>query len=132
LTSVDDAASLKAAREDVLHTRPCNINLWKDVPCAGSFFRNVDPTSKAGHRQSAGWFLDQAGCKTLNVNGAHAYSKHANIITRDDGAKAQAVYDLTSQMIRMVKEKFGITLVREVRLLGEFDHAPESKPTDFW
>ncbi|MFH0753061.1 MAG: UDP-N-acetylmuramate dehydrogenase [Candidatus Omnitrophota bacterium] len=132
LNPIKDTASLQAERTEILKTRPCNINLWKDVPCAGSFFRNVDPTSKAGQRQSAGWFLDHAGCKTLNINGAHAYTQHANIITRDEGTTAQSVYDLTTEMINMVKDKFKITLVREVRLLGKFENAPECKIDNYW
>ncbi len=132
LKPVNDASRLKSTRQEVLSTRPCNINLWKDTPCAGSFFRNVEPTSQAGQRQSAGWFLENAGCKNLNVNGAHAYTKHANIITRDDEATAQSVYDLTAEMIKMVKEKFGITLIREVRFLGKFDNALECKADNYW
>ncbi len=132
LNHINDTTSLKAAREEVLRTRPCNINLWRDIPCAGSFFRNVDPTSKAGQRQSAGWFLDNAGCKDLNLNGAHAYTKHANIITRDDGATAQAVYDLTIKMIDMVKDKYGIVLIREVRLLGKFNNAAGCNAENYW
>ena len=28
---------------------------WQTMPCAGSIFRNIDPTSAAERRQAAGW-----------------------------------------------------------------------------
>ncbi|MBF0569357.1 MAG: UDP-N-acetylmuramate dehydrogenase [Candidatus Omnitrophica bacterium] len=105
---------------------------WKEHPSAGSFFRNVSATSKAGQREAAGWYLDQAGAKQLRVGGAHTLEQHANIITRDDGATAQDVYDLTLKMAAAVKEKFGIELVREARMLGKFDNAPGCDPRGFW
>ena len=51
-------------------------------PCAGSFFRNIEPTSKAERRQASGWFLEEAGGKNLKVGGAYIFEKHANIIIK--------------------------------------------------
>ncbi|NTV29966.1 MAG: UDP-N-acetylmuramate dehydrogenase [Candidatus Omnitrophica bacterium] len=137
------SATIKLPRngniEQMKNNRAANLAMrvgkhgrWQDTPCAGSFFRNVEPTSKAGPRQSAGWFLEQAGCKDMNLNGAHSYHNHANIITRDVGAKAQDVYDLTCAMACAVKAKFGLELVREVRLLGPFENAPACDPQGYW
>jgi UDP-N-acetylmuramate dehydrogenase len=132
LTPGGNTEVMAKKREATIRTRENKHGRWQETPCAGSFFRNVEPTSKAGPRQSAGWFLEQAGCKALNVNGAHSYKNHANIIIRDDGAKAQDVYDLTLKMSSMVKEKFGLELVREVRLLGRFGHTPECPSEGYW
>jgi UDP-N-acetylenolpyruvoylglucosamine reductase len=49
-----------------------------------------------------------------------------------DGATAQDVYELTRQMAAAVKEKFGLVLVREVRLLGRFDHADGLNENGYW
>jgi hypothetical protein len=35
-------------------------------------------------------------------------------------------------MAGMVKEKFGIELTREVRLLGEFQNAPSCNTKNYW
>lgn len=93
---------------------------WTRIPTAGSFFKNIEPTSKAERRQAAGWFLEQAGAKALQVGGARPYEKHANIIIAERGCKAADVFALSLQMAAAVKERFGIVLEREVRLLGEF------------
>ncbi len=132
LTPSPNMASLHAKRDEIIATRKFKLDFWKEHPCAGSFFRNVEPTSKAGPRKSAGWFLEEAGAKNLSLNGAHTYAKHANIIMRENGSKSQAVYDLTVKMASLVKEKFGIELIREVRLLGKFDNAAECKAEDYW
>jgi UDP-N-acetylmuramate dehydrogenase len=125
-----DKNSMQARRKEIIQTRESKHGRWEDTPCAGSFFRNVEPTSKAGPRQSAGWFIEQCGANTLNINGAHSYVKHANIITRDTGAAAKDVYDLTLAIAQRVKESFGISLIREVRVLGMM--GPEGNPTGYW
>lgn len=100
-------------------------------PCAGSFFRNIEPTSKAGKRQATGWFLEEAGGKDLRHGGAAIFSKHANIIIKTDGCLAQDVFELSKAMQRIVKEKFDLDLVREVRFVGRFKGMPEGSP-DIW
>lgn len=127
----DQEAMLKE-RTEILATRKKKHGTWQDNPSAGSFFRNVEPSSKAGQRQAAGWFLEEAGAKAIRVGKAHPYQNHANIVTRDEGATAQEVYELTRRMAAAVKEKFGLELVREVRLLGDFDQAPEQTGNGYW
>lgn len=105
---------------------------WKTSPCAGSFFKNVFPSSHVEQRQAAGWFLEQAGAKEMRVGHAHAYKDHANIVTCDPDATADDVYELTLKMASAVKEKFGFDLVREVRLLGKFKNSPNANPQGFW
>ena len=90
------------------------------MPCAGSVFRNIEPTSAAERRQAAGWFLEEAGAKDFQVGGAHLFEKHANIIIADPGASARDVFELTEKMIAAVQEKFDFKLEREIKLLGDF------------
>ncbi len=101
-------------------------------PCAGSFFRNIEPTSKAERRQASGWFLEEAGGKNFKVRGAYIFDKHANIIVKGPDAKAQDVYDLHLQMIEAVKSKFGLQLVREVRFAGKFNNTLQADQEKFW
>lgn len=129
LASGDKNAMLKQ-RADIIREREQKHGRWQDSPCAGSFFRNVEPTSKAERRQAAGWFIEQSGGKELRIGGAHSYAHHANIITRDDGASALDVLKLTETIKQLVRSKTGIELVREVRLLGMFGE--QGNAAGFW
>lgn len=130
--SAADAADLQKERAGILKTRASkHPDLSKD-PCAGSFFRNIEPTSKAGRRQAAGWFLDQAGGKALSYGGAKIYAKHANIIVKGPDCTAQDVYELSRLMEQCVKEHFQLDLVREVRFVGDFAGAPASRNALIW
>ncbi len=113
-------ANLAKERAEILAIRHEKHPDLKTFPCAGSFFRNVEPTSSAGRRQAAGWFLEQAGGKDLRAGGAGIFPKHANIIVKGENCTAQDVHELHLQMKRIVKERFDLDLVREVRFVGEF------------
>ena len=127
-----DPLSMKTSHDNIIATRQEKHGSWQVTPSAGSFFRNVLPSSKATRRESAGWFLEQAGAKTIQVGKAHCFEKHANIITHDEGATAQDVYALTQQMAALVKEKFQIELIREVRLLGNFTPTNPLDQKGYW
>lgn len=127
-----DPVALAQERAEILKKRSEKHPNLKTHPCAGSFFRNVEPTSKAGHRQAAGWFLEEAGGKNLHVGGAQIFDKHANIIVKGPNCKAQDVYDISQKMIGIVKEKFGFELVREVRFVGKFKTTGACNTEGFW
>ena len=113
---------LRIERQRLLDLRRSKHPDLTEDCCAGSFFRNIEPTSKADRRQAAGYFLEQAGAKEMSVGGAGLYHKHANIIIKSDqDCKAQDVYDLSKNMQKAVKDMFDIDLRREVRLIGYFD-----------
>lgn len=116
-----DPALLIQRRTEILSLRRSRHPDWRTTGTAGSFFKNVEPTSAAGRRQSAGWFLEQAGALNLRVGGAHTYPTHANIVVADPGARARDVLELSRQMAAAVRERFGIELRREVQLVGFAD-----------
>jgi UDP-N-acetylmuramate dehydrogenase len=116
-----DPIALAQERAEILKMREEKHPNLITHPCAGSFFRNIEPTSKAERRQATGWFLEQAGGKNLKVGGAEIYEKHANIIIKGPNCKAQDVHDLQLKMIDLVKNHFNIELNREVRFVGSFE-----------
>jgi len=124
--------ALREERVDILRERAERHPDLRVQPCNGSFFRNIEPTSAAGQRQAAGWFLERAGAKGMRVGGAKVFERHANIIVREPGCTAQDVYDLAQRMRAAVKAKFNIDLVREVRLLGAFRGAPPPPRARFY
>lgn len=111
---------MRKERERIMELRRSKHPDWRAMPCAGSVFRNVEPTSAADRRQAAGWFLEEAGAKDFAVGGAHLFEKHANIIIADESATANDVFELTEKMIGAVQKKFGFELAREIKLLGDF------------
>lgn len=90
-----------------------------DTPCAGSYFKNLPPDKPDGHRRPAGYFLEQAGAKSLKSGAAAVYHKHANMIINTGGAKARDVLQLAEKMKTAVYEKFHIRLEEEVCFLDE-------------
>jgi UDP-N-acetylmuramate dehydrogenase len=115
-----DVSTMQQERERILELRRTKHPDWKKNPCAGSVFRNVEPTSAADRRQAAGWFLEEAGAKDFHVGGARLFEKHANIIVAEPEATATDVYQLTEKMVQAVEDKFGFKLEREIKLLGDF------------
>lgn len=127
-----DPTALLTEREEILKTRHEKHPDLREYPCAGSFFRNIEPTSKAEKRQAAGWFLEQAGGKNLYSGGAKIFEKHANIIVKGEGCSAVDVYRLSLKMQEIVKNAFKFDLVREVRFVGKFDGVSESQKDLIW
>lgn len=116
-----DPERLTARYDEIMDLRRSRHPDWKATPCAGSFFKNIEPTSRAERRQAAGWFLEQAGAKTMNEGGAAVFEKHANIIIKKQpDCTASDVYRLSRRMAEAVKEQFGLKLEREVQLVGAF------------
>jgi UDP-N-acetylmuramate dehydrogenase len=114
-----DRGELAQKRSEALAFRRARHPDWRGTPCAGSFFRNVAPTSAAGRRQAAGWFLDRAGVRGWREGGARVFERHANIIVADgDGASASDVLCLAGRMAAAVRRRFNLALDPEVRILG--------------
>ncbi len=124
--------ALQAERASILALRAEKHPHLDSEPCIGSFFRNIEPSSKAERRQAAGWFLEEAGAKAMREGGAAVFERHANIIVARAGCTAQNVYDLHLRMAAAVREKFGFDLVREIRLLGRFEGGPAPAPAGYY
>lgn len=89
----------------------------------GSTFQNVaqEVRERAGApTTAAGWFIDQCGLKGHQIGNAQVAPEHANFIVNLGGATAGDVYRLMQHMQQSVKQKFGVDLVPEVFLIGDF------------
>jgi UDP-N-acetylmuramate dehydrogenase len=81
-------------------------------PNAGSVFRN--PLGDHAAR-----LIEAAGLKGSTEGGACVSEKHANFIVNPGGkATATAIESLIGRIQAVVQDKFGVELVREVRILG--------------
>jgi UDP-N-acetylmuramate dehydrogenase len=78
---------------------------------AGSVFTNPEG-------DSAGRLVDAAGCKGRRVGSAEVSPKHANFIQVDPGGAAGDVVALMAEVRRAVRDRFGVDLVAETRMVG--------------
>ena len=82
-------------------------------PNTGSIFRNP-PGDHAGR------LIEAAGLKGATEGGAMVSTKHANFIVNIGDARAEDVRALMARCQAEVKTKFGVDLVPEVELVGEW------------
>jgi UDP-N-acetylmuramate dehydrogenase len=80
-------------------------------PNAGSVFKNP-PGDYAGR------LIEACGLKGRKSGGAMISPRHANVVVNVAEARAQDVLELMWSMRDAVREKFGVTLVPEVEMLG--------------
>jgi UDP-N-acetylmuramate dehydrogenase len=101
------AALMAEDREKRRRTQPL------DRPTFGSTFRNPEG-------DYAGRLIEAVGLKGHRVGSATWSTVHANFVTNLGGATARDVLALVKLARSRVKERFGIDLEAEVKLLGEF------------
>jgi len=80
-------------------------------PNAGSVFKNPEG-------DYAGRLIEACGLKGERSGGALISPRHANVIVNTGNARAADVLALMKKMRDAVREKFGVTLMPEVELLG--------------
>lgn len=137
--SLGEKAPIKQTREAVLSLRkskgmllnPTDHDSWS----AGSFFTNpilsaeqadILPTDAPRWIQadgrvktSAAWLIEHAGVsKGDNHLGARISTKHVLALTNSGNATASDIAALAREVKEKVQQKFGITLIPEVNLVG--------------
>src|SRR5262249_49882321 len=85
-------------------------------PNCGSVFKNPEGDHAAR-------LVEAAGAKGLSVGGARVSEKHANFVVASPGATASDVWELIGRVQHLVEARFGVSLEREVQLVGEFNGA---------
>lgn len=98
----------------------------QNVKAAGSFFMNpVAPqhivnmfeeekgTKSRGGRVPAGWLIDKAGLKGMQLGGAQVSPQQANYIINTGDATAEDVRELAAKVKDEVHQKFGVMLSEE-------------------
>ena len=81
----------------------------------GCAFKNPRQAPPQAH-QTAGSLIDQAGLKGYREGGAYVSDRHANFIIADPGARAADVRAVLEHVEATVRDRFGVTLEREVVL----------------
>ena len=83
-----------------------------EYPSCGSVFKRP-----LGH--FAGQLISEAGLKGHRIGGVEVSTKHAGFMVNVADGNAQDYEDLIAYVIRTVEKNSGITLEREVRIIGE-------------
>ena len=83
-----------------------------DMPSAGSTFKR--PTG-----YFAGKLIDDSGLRGFTHKGAGISEKHCGFVVNKNKATAQDVLETIEIVQKVVHDKFGVTLEREVKIIGD-------------
>lgn len=97
---------IKALLQRRISTQPL------EIPNAGSVFRNP-PGDHAAR------LIEACGLKGFRQGGAMVSPKHANFIVNEGEASARDIETLIERVWTAVRDKHGVELQREVRIVGE-------------
>ncbi len=100
-------ARITAARERRQNRQPSGL------ASAGCVFKNPSP------EQPAGLIIDRLGFKGVAVGDAQVSDVHANFIVNRGNARAADVLELVETIKTRVREKEGLELNLEIRVIGE-------------
>jgi UDP-N-acetylmuramate dehydrogenase len=107
----------KGKKEEILERVKSYLEMKKrtqplDYPSAGSVFKNPI-------EGSAGEWIEETGLKGFRMGQAMVSDRHANFIINLGKATAEEVIHLMEWVERKIYEEKGISLEREVRVVGE-------------
>lgn len=105
-----NAAEIRSRMAELAEQRRAKQPL--QYPSAGSTFKRPE-----GY--FAGKLVQDAGLKGKTIGGAQVSEKHSGFLINIGGATAQDILDLIAFCQKEVKEKFGVTLEPEVKIVGE-------------
>ena len=103
---------IKARMDDLNERREAKQPL--DLPSCGSVFKRPE-----GYY--AGKLIHDAGLQGYTSGGAQVSTKHAGFIVNIDHGTAAAYVNVIHHVQKTVKEKFGVDLETEVRIIGRQD-----------
>lgn len=126
--------SILDIRNTVIHIRNSKLPNPKELPNAGSFFKNpvvnnlfhknlqkkyIDLKSfktHDGYKIAAGWMIEKLGWKGKKFGNVGVHEKQALVLVNYKDGKGIEIYDLSEKIIQSVQKEFNITLEREVRI----------------
>ncbi|PEY39005.1 UDP-N-acetylenolpyruvoylglucosamine reductase [Bacillus cereus] len=101
---------IKEKMDDLTYKRESKQPL--EYPSCGSVFKRP-PNNFAGK------LIQDSELQGTRIGGVEVSTKHAGFMVNVDNGTAQDYIDLIHFVQKTVKEKFGVTLEREVRIIGE-------------
>jgi len=132
----DYRPDIKEVREAVIRLRQSKLPDPKEIGNAGSFFKNpvISACQASLLRENhpdlptfyhdpgtvkvpAGWLIEQSGWKGFREGDTGVYPKQALVLVNYGESSCYEILNLASRIVQSVKEKFGIKLEMEVRVV---------------
>jgi len=120
----------KTLMEEVKQILP-QRSKYSGLRCPGSFFKNIPaasvlpevlkniPEDKINHGKiPAGYLLESIGAKGKRIGDIQVSEGNANLIVNLGEGTSKDWHKLVSELVKLVQEKFGITLEPEVQLIN--------------
>ena len=128
--------SIQSIAKAVTHIRKSKLPDPEVIGNAGSFFKNPEVENLffkklesefqgvIGHeldngnvKLAAGWLIEQCGWKGYRKGDAGCHAKQALVLVNYGNADGKEIFELSSEIMQSVYEKFGVELEREVNIL---------------
>ncbi len=128
--------SIRVISDAVINIRSSKLPNTAEIGNAGSFFKNPEIEKmlfeklQSEHQNivgyalengkvklAAGWLIEQCGWKGYRNGDAGCHSKQALVLVNYGDAGGDEIFYLSTEIIKSVKEKFGVTLEREVNII---------------
>jgi len=128
--------SIRAIADAVIHIRSSKLPDPAKIGNAGSFFKNpsipaaqfeqlkqnfpgiVGYTNPDGSvKLAAGWLIEQCGWKGFRRGDAGCHEKQALVLVNYGNASGAQIYELSTEILDSVQERFGVELEREVNII---------------
>ena len=123
-------------RQAIIFIRSNKLPNPKDIPNVGSFFKNpivskevankilvnypnvkIFPVDEAHTKVPAGWLIENAGLKGKSFGKISVYEKNALVLVNTGGATKEDIMNTKNEIIKIVQDKFGITLEQEPEVI---------------
>lgn len=128
--------SVDAISQAVMRIRNSKLPNPVELGNAGSFFKNPVVSVATWQKMSeshpdaphypqpggtvklaAGWLIEKAGWKGFREGDAGVHEKQALVIVNFGSASGNQLFELSTRIIDDIRDKFGVTLEREVNIL---------------
>jgi UDP-N-acetylmuramate dehydrogenase len=128
--------TLKEIREAIIHIRSEKLPNPKEIPNVGSFFKNpiisksvaekiqkeysnakFFPIDEKYTKIPAGWLIENAGLKGKSFGNISVYDKNALVLVNNGNATKEDLVNARNEIIKIVEQKFGITLEQEPEII---------------
>ncbi len=128
--------TIKDVSDAVIAIRSSKLPDPKELGNSGSFFKNPVlpneefhkiqesfpaivnyPMDENNTKVAAGWLIDQAGWKGKTFGECGVHKNQALVLVNYGDATGQQIYDLSSEIVESIRDKYGIELEREVNII---------------
>ncbi len=128
--------SIQAISQAVINIRRGKLPDPAVIGNAGSFFKNPEiekdsfemlknnfpkvvgyKLPNGNIKLAAGWLIEQCGWKGYRKGDAGCHAKQALVLVNFGNANGEEIYSLSEEIIKSVREKFGVVLEREVNII---------------